>query len=85
MRGYKKSVVFLKNTGSSIFEEAYFVLKDKGHTTHGAASADMVKEASRIIEESFCKKKGPVRRILLYIALFFAGVLTSFIITLILR
>ena len=29
MRGYQKSVIHLKNVDSSVFEEAYFVIKPR--------------------------------------------------------
>ena len=55
MRGYQKRVVFLKNTGSSLFEEAYFVIRsDKGEKSHpeGLKKNDFLEEANRIIEEN---------------------------------
>ena len=54
MRAYQKRVIFLKNTGSDSFEEAYFVISDKG--CEEKSSADMVAEAKRIIKESFGKR-----------------------------
>ena len=54
-------MIFLKNTGSDSFEEAYFVISDKGNEEK--SSADMVTEAKRIIKESF-GKKGRLCRIL---------------------
>lgn len=56
MRGYQKKVIFLKNTGSELFDEAYFIVKydeDKRFFSH----ATMVSEAQRIIEENFGRKK----------------------------
>lgn len=55
MRGYQKKIIFLKNTGSSLFEEAYFVLKNEGEGN--SSHATLVKEANRIIEENFARKK----------------------------
>ena len=54
MRGYQKNVIFLKNTGSSVFEEAYFVVKaDKSEIFKGEKNTtELVKEANRIIEEN---------------------------------
>jgi len=51
MRAYQKRVIFLKNTGSESFEEAYFVISERGGERK--SSLDMVGEAKRIIKESF--------------------------------
>ena len=48
LKGYKRRVVVVKDTGSSMFDSAYFVLSE------GVGEDridDMVKEASRIIGE----------------------------------
>lgn len=55
MRAYQKKVIFLKNTGSDSFEEAYFVISDKG--CESKSHTDMVDEAKRIIKESFGKNR----------------------------
>lgn len=54
MRGYQKRVIYLKNTGSSIFEEAYFVIKtDKKNSSEKAYTGEaLIEEANRIIEEN---------------------------------
>ena len=51
MRGYQKRVIYLKNTGSQSFEEAYFVLRSDTSVT--ASSKLMIDEANKIIEENF--------------------------------
>ena len=51
MRGYQKRVIYLKNTGSQSFEEAYFVLRSD--TASLPTSQLMIEEANRIIEENF--------------------------------
>ena len=59
MRGYQKRVIYLKNVESSVFEEAYFVIKpeiDKD-SDFKKEKPDFIKEANRIIEESVGKKK----------------------------
>lgn len=56
MRGYQRRVIFLKNTGSALFDEAYFVMR-KDERAEKRSEADMVAEADRIIEENFGKKK----------------------------
>ena len=50
MRGCQKKIVYLKNTGSKIFDEAYFVISDRNERK-GQVSDDMIAEANRIIEE----------------------------------
>lgn len=49
MRGYQRKVIHLKNTGSYLFDEAYFVLSRDGEDLH-IGEDDMVKEAGRIID-----------------------------------
>ncbi len=49
LRGCQKRIVFLKNTGSKIFDEAYFVISDK---ESAYAPPDLIAEANRIIEEN---------------------------------
>ena len=51
MRGYQRRVIYMKNTGSDIFSEAYFVLNSEG-TTRLSSDAKMVDEAKRIIREN---------------------------------
>ncbi len=51
MRGYQKKVIFLKNTGSHLFDEAYFVMSREGEVAD-IEQSDMVFEANRIIKES---------------------------------
>ena len=50
VRGCQKKIIYLKNTGSEVFDEAYFVVNDK---TLGKdiAECDMVLEANRILDE----------------------------------
>lgn len=56
MRGCQKKVVFVKNTGSDFFEEAYFVLKSEGIKTR-YTDADIIREANKIIDENIGKKR----------------------------
>ena len=51
MRGYQKKVIFLKDTGSHLFDEAYFVMSRRGEDA-AIEQSDMVFEANRIIKES---------------------------------
>ncbi len=84
MRGYQKKVIFLKDTGSHLFDEAYFVVSRKGEEAH-IAQSDMVYEANRIIKESLDGKETRVRgernqsKKDFFIP-FFLGVLTTFLI-----
>ena len=60
MRGYQKKVIFLKDTGSHLFDEAYFVVSRKGEEAH-IEQSDMVYEANRIIKESLSDKELRIR------------------------
>ena len=50
VRGCQKKIIYLKNTGSEVFDEAYFVVNDKA-LRNGFAECDMVKEANKILDE----------------------------------
>lgn len=60
MRGYQKKVIFLKDTGSNLFDEAYFVVSRKGEEAK-IDQSDMVFEANRIIKESLKDKELRIR------------------------
>ena len=83
MRGYQRRVIFLKNTGSALFEEAYFVMRSE-EMTEGKTEADMVSEAGRIIEENFGKRKKSINisRLLTLIFSFMSGAILTLIIAL---
>ena len=51
IKGCRKNVVWVRNTGSEMFEEAFFVLSDKG-VKGRVSETDMVKAAGRIVAES---------------------------------
>lgn len=51
IKGCKKNVVWVRNTGSEMFEEAYFIVSEKGRA-HKVTESDMVREAGRLISES---------------------------------
>ena len=59
MRGYQKRVIYMKNPGSSFFEEAYFVIKDGNENS--VSSPDIIEEANRIIKENI-KEKREIKR-----------------------
>ena len=56
MRGCQKRVIYLKNTGSEYFDEAYFVLKNSTNSKN-RSDTDVIREANRIIEENIGKRK----------------------------
>ncbi len=49
-KGCEKRMIMIKNTGSELFEEAYFILNNK--KAQNTSRTDMVKEANRIISEN---------------------------------
>ena len=49
VRGCQKKIVYLKNTGSEVFDEAYFVVRD--NALADLSECDMVKEANKILDE----------------------------------
>ena len=69
VKGYKRNVVLLKNTGSEIFDMAYFIMKDSVNSDN----VDIVREANRILEENTLKKNGNGRKILPLILAFSLG------------
>ena len=86
MRGYQKKVIYLKNTGSRDFEEAYFVVKRDADG--GTASPHlMIEEANRIVRENFGVHHGRLYTLRWYILSFIIGaafgVLITFLISLI--
>ena len=85
MRGYQKKVIFLKDTGSHLFDEAYFVVSRRGEEAQ-LNQSDMIFEANRIIKESLGDKEKRIRRgrglfRLSVILPFFVGAIISFLIT----
>ena len=50
VRGCQKKMIYLKNTGSEVFDEAYFVVSDK-MLGEDISECDLVKEANRILDE----------------------------------
>jgi hypothetical protein len=61
VRGYQKKVIFLKNTGSHLFDEAYFVMSREGEEA-AVDQSDMVFEANRIINESIGGRESRIGR-----------------------
>jgi hypothetical protein len=56
LRGYQRRVIFLKNTDSELFEEAYFLLRDG--SSQKKDGRELIDEALRIID----KKTGGNKR-----------------------
>ncbi|NLY68432.1 MAG: hypothetical protein GX067_01380 [Clostridiales bacterium] len=52
MKGCQKRIIVMKNTGSNLFDEAYFILKDSAVRSPSISEQDMVGEAARIIAEN---------------------------------
>lgn len=83
MRGYQKKVIFLKDTGSHLFDEAYFVVSRVGEEAN-IDQTDMVYEANRIIKESLEGKelriKGKEKRSThTFLLPFFLGALSALV------
>ena len=72
MRGYQKRVIYLKNTGSRDFEEAYFIVREDG-AADGRSSLHMIEEANRIFDENFGEGHGRLFFLRWYIFAFFVG------------
>ena len=51
MKGTQKKMLLLKNTGSELFEEAYFILKDRFPAV-AVSESEMIREANRIVSEN---------------------------------
>lgn len=56
-KGYKRKVIVVKDTGSRLFDSAYFVVRDG---VGEEKITDMVSEASRIINEKAERERCPV-------------------------
>lgn len=83
LRGCQKKIVFIKNTGSKIFDEAYFVISEK-EASPSLTDEAMVDEAKRIIEDATigdrCEGFFSVKK-LKFIGIFSIGAVVSGIIT----
>ena len=85
MKGYQRKVIFLKNTGSPYFDEAYFVVSREGACA-SVEQSDMVLEANRIIESSLEDSALRIRRERVkkfrdFLIPFFLGMLISVLLT----
>ena len=59
LRGCKRNMIVLRGTGSDLFEEAYFVVKEEAERR---SEADMLEEAERIIDKSRLAQKEQTKR-----------------------
>ena len=85
MRGYQKKVIYVKNTGSRHFEEAYFVMRPDCDTDV-PSSESMVREANRIIKENFeSRRSGFLRSKKWHFLTFFLGAVFTLAVSLVLR
>ena len=50
VRGCQKKIIYLKNTESEVFDEAYFVVSDNALTSE-IDECDMIVEANKILDE----------------------------------
>lgn len=63
MRGSEKKIIYVRDTGSKLFEEAYFVIRrGVGEEGDGVGEDEMVREASRIVEAGGSSYPATVRR-----------------------
>lgn len=79
MRGSEKRIIYVRETGSRLFEEAYFVLKRGVAEGTDADGDEMVREAVRILEAEkggypATARRARGRRVL---TVFFAGAATA--------
>ena len=74
LKGCHKRIIQIKDTGSNIFEEAYFILKcdaDKKQNSY-----DIIDEATAIVNKCFQSEKKP-RKFLKSFIFFLIGMVTS--------
>ena len=57
LKGIERHMVVLKNTGSPLYEEAYFILNDE-KTDNGILEADILAEANRIVAKEEKRFRG---------------------------
>lgn len=77
IRGCNKSIVFLKDTGSEYFDEAYFIVKP-----NATPPADIISEAAKIVDGMYSYKEKKRGRKLSSLILFFTGLTVGFLVML---
>ena len=94
VKGCEKRIVYLKNTGSPMFCEAYFVINESYAKRMNDGQQSIVKEAERLIEESLNAENKSFRKRLVAFLLrvvkkwgvsFIFGVLISAVVILIIK
>ncbi len=84
MKGTQRKVMYFKNTGSPMFEEAYFVIREGADKIAQSTEEDFIKEANRIINESTRKTQKENKLFLNSALIFLSGFISSALIMLIL-
>lgn len=89
IRGCQKKAVYVKNTGSPLFEGAYFIVKDK-YASDEPTELNIISEANRIIEENsdligrkrgfFARLRRGFKKLTKNVPLFLFGVIIGIII-----
>ena len=79
LKGCQRKIIYLKNTKSEYFSEAYFVLKERAEN---AQENDVLKEAERLLGRTHVegkeKKSGGTVKVLHFLL----GILSGFLLTL---
>jgi len=80
-KGCERKIIMIKNTGSSYFDEAYFILKE--NYKKRVSEGDMLSEANRIVNDNIItypsKPERKARRI--NIRSFLYGIISGFSLT----
>ena len=63
VRGCQRRIYIVKNTDSSLFEEAYFILKRNPTPQPAVSESEMAAEANRIVQDVYgfspiCRRRG---------------------------
>ena len=90
VRGCQKKIIYLKNTDSKVFDEAYFIVKDNVKCDV-MDECDMVEEANRILDNVIsCRMSGEKisrikKTVKAKILPFVAGIFIGFLISLLIK
>jgi len=90
VRGCQKKIIYLKSTGSEVFDEAFFVVSERTPKDN-FEECDMVEEANRILDECITsgEKRGKFTVLKEFIkektAPFFMGLVIGVLITLLIK
>ena len=79
IKGCLGRMIVVKNTGSDLFEEAYFILKSSAYPCKVSSEKDFIDEANRIVSEACGMKIGkPKDSVNVKKRSFFAGTFVGF-------